>query len=144
MITAGRVISGSFAHMLHEVKVSESNPPLYYALAWGWAKLFGNAEFGLRSLTALFGAATIPAAYLAARELASRRTGLIAAAIVAVNPVLIWYSQEARSYAVLIFFCALSLAFFARSLRTRNSRATSRFGRRPRPWPSPATTSRPS
>ena len=122
VITAGRVISGSFAHMLHEVKVSESNPPLYYALAWGWAKLFGNAEFGLRSLTALFGAATIPAAYLAARELASRRTGLIAAAIVAVNPVLIWYSQEARSYAVLIFFCALSLAFFARSLRTRDGR----------------------
>ncbi len=122
VITAGRVISGSFGHMLHEVKASESNPPLYYALAWGWAKLFGSAEFGLRSLTALFGAATIPVAYFAARELASRRAGLIAAAIVAVNPVLIWYSQEARSYAVLIFFCALSLAFFARSLRTRDGR----------------------
>ncbi len=47
VITTRRVISGSFAHMLHEVKVSESNPPLYYALAWGSAKLFGNAEFGL-------------------------------------------------------------------------------------------------
>ena len=46
VITAGRVISGSFGHMLHEVKAGESNPPLYYALAWGWAKLFGNAEFG--------------------------------------------------------------------------------------------------
>jgi mannosyltransferase len=122
VITAGRVISGSFGHMLHEVKASESNPPLYYVLAWGWARAFGDAEFGLRSLSALFGAATVPALYFATRELSSRRAGLIAAAIAAVNPVLIWYSQEARSYAVLVFFCALSFAFFARSLRTRQGR----------------------
>ena len=48
--------------MLHAVKVSESNPPLYYVLAWGWAKAFGTGEVGLRSLSALFGAATVPVA----------------------------------------------------------------------------------
>ena len=52
-----------------------------------------------------------------ARELPSRRAGLIAAALVAVNPMLIWYSQEARSYALLVFFCAVSLLFFVRALR---------------------------
>ena len=46
VITAVRVIPGSFGHMLHEVKVSESNPPLYYVLAWGWAKAFGTGEVG--------------------------------------------------------------------------------------------------
>jgi mannosyltransferase len=122
VITAARVIPGSFHHMLGEVKGSESNPPLYYVLAWGWAKAFGTGETGLRSLTALFGAATVPVAYLIARELTSRRAGLIAAAMVAVNPMLIWYSQEARSYAVLVFFGALSLLFFARALRTRSGR----------------------
>jgi mannosyltransferase len=122
VITAARVIPGSFVHMLREVKASESNPPLYYVFAWGWAKLFGTGEVGLRSLSALFGAATVPVAYFAGRELASKRAGLIAAAIVAVNPMLIWYSQEARSYAVLVFFGALSLLFFARSLRTREGR----------------------
>ena len=122
VITAGRVITGNFGHMLSRVKTSESNPPLYYVLAWGWAKAFGNGEVGLRSLTALFGAATVPVAYLIGRELASRRAGLIAAAIVAVNPMLIWYSQEARSYALLVFFGALSLLFFARALRTHSDR----------------------
>jgi 4-amino-4-deoxy-L-arabinose transferase-like glycosyltransferase len=117
VITAARVIPGSFRHMLHEVKASESNPPLYYALAWGWVKVFGDAEFGLRSLTALFGAATVPVAYFAARELSSRRAGLFAAAFVALNPMLIWYSQEARSYALLVFFAALSFVFFVRALR---------------------------
>jgi 4-amino-4-deoxy-L-arabinose transferase-like glycosyltransferase len=118
-VTAARVLPGSFIHMLKEVKHSESNPPLYYVLAWGWTKAFGINEFGLRSLSALFGLATVPVAYFIGAELSSRRTGLIAAALVAVNPMLIWYSQEARSYALLVFFCAVSLLFFVRALRTR-------------------------
>ncbi|MDX6608933.1 MAG: mannosyltransferase [Solirubrobacterales bacterium] len=122
VITAARVIPGSFGDMLHAVKGSESNPPLYYVLAWGWAKAFGTHEVGLRSLSALFGLATVPLAYCIGAELASRRAGLIAAALIAVNPMLIWYSQEARSYAILVFFCAASLLFFARALRTRRGR----------------------
>jgi len=122
VITAMRVLPGSFGEMLHAVRVSESNPPLYYVLAWLWSQLFGTAEFGLRSLSALFGAATIPVGYLIGRELAHRRTGLILAAIVALNPMLIWYSQEARSYALLVFFAALSMLFFVRALRRRDGR----------------------
>jgi mannosyltransferase len=116
VITAMRVIPGSFSHMLHEVRASESNPPLYYVLAWAWAKVFGSGEFELRSLSALFGTAVVPVAYLIGRELASRRAGLILAAIAAVNPMLIWYSQEARSYALLVLFGALSFYFFLRAL----------------------------
>jgi mannosyltransferase len=122
VITAARVIPGGFAEMLDRVKGSESNPPLYYMLAWAWAKAFGTGEVGLRSLTALVGAATVPVAFLIGRELAGDRAGLIAAAIAAVNPMLIWYSQEARSYAVLVFFGALSLLFFVRALRSGQGR----------------------
>ncbi|HET9154699.1 MAG TPA: glycosyltransferase family 39 protein [Solirubrobacterales bacterium] len=116
VITAMRVIPGSLGRVLHEVRVSESNPPLYYVLAWAWAKLFGRGEFELRSLSALFGTAVVPVAYLIGRQLASRRAGLVLAVIVAVNPMLIWYSQEARSYAPLIFFTALASYFFLRAL----------------------------
>ncbi len=122
VITAMRVLPGSLGDVMHAVKSSESNPPLYYVLAWGWVKAFGSDEVGLRSLTALFGTATVPLAYCIGTELAHRRAGLIAAALVAVSPMLIWYSQEARSYALLVFFCAASLLFFARALRTRSGR----------------------
>jgi mannosyltransferase len=122
VITVARVIPGSLTDMLEKVRASESNPPLYYVLAWGWAKAFGSDEVAIRSLSALFGVATIPIAYCVGRELASQRAGLIGAALVAVNPMLIWYSQEARSYAVLVFFCAVSLLFFARSLRSQSGR----------------------
>jgi 4-amino-4-deoxy-L-arabinose transferase-like glycosyltransferase len=122
VITALRVLPGSFGEMLHSVKVSESNPPLYYVLSWGWAKAFGTGEVGLRSLTALFGAATVPVGYLIGRQLATRRAGLILAALIAVNPMLIWYSQEARSYSLLVFFGAVSLLFFVRALNTGRGR----------------------
>jgi mannosyltransferase len=122
VITVMRVIPGSFTDMLHRVRTSESNPPLYYALAWGWAKAFGSGEFGIRSLSALFGAATVPVGYLVGKQLVDRRVGLILAALIAVNPMLIWYSQEARSYALLVFFAALSFLFFVRALDTQRGR----------------------
>jgi mannosyltransferase len=122
VITVMRVIPGSFDHMLHEVKSSESNPPLYYVLAWGWARLFGRDEWGIRSLSALVGTLTVPVGYAIGRQLSGRRVGLILMAILAFDPMLIWYSQEARSYALLIFFGALSFLFFVRALDTRGGR----------------------
>jgi 4-amino-4-deoxy-L-arabinose transferase-like glycosyltransferase len=121
-ITALRVLPGSFGEMLHAVKVSESNPPLYYALGWAWVKEFGTGEAGLRSLSALFGVATVPVGYLIGRQLAGRRAGLVLTALIAVNPMLIWYSQEARSYALLVFFGALAFFFFVRALDTGRGR----------------------
>jgi 4-amino-4-deoxy-L-arabinose transferase-like glycosyltransferase len=122
VITVMRVIPGSFGQMLHEVKASESNPPLYYVLAWGWAKEFGRDEWGIRSLSALLGTLTVPLGYPIGRQLASRRVGLVLTGLLAFDPMLIWYSQEARSYALLVLFGALSFLFFLRSLDTRGGR----------------------
>lgn len=119
IVTASRVLRVGFGHAMDAVGFSESAPPLYYALAWIWTQLTGNGEWGLRSLSALAGVATIPVAYLVARELRGPRAGVIAAALVAANPMLVWYSQEARAYSLLGFFCALSLLFCVRALRNR-------------------------
>ncbi len=118
IVTASRVLRGSFFHAMDAVGFSESAPPLYYALAWVWTQLTGTGEFGLRSLSALAGAATVPVAYLLGLELRGRRAGLMAAALVAVNPMLLWYSQEARSYALLALLCAVSLLYCARAQRS--------------------------
>jgi len=117
IVTASRVLRVGFGHAMDAVGFSESAPPLYYALAWLWTQVAGTGEWGLRSLSAVAGAATIPVAYFIGRELRGSRTGLLAAALVAVNPMLLWYSQEARAYALLGLFCALSLLFCARALR---------------------------
>ncbi|MBA2566244.1 MAG: glycosyltransferase family 39 protein, partial [Thermoleophilaceae bacterium] len=104
------------------IEDKEKSPPLYYVLAWAWTEIFGLGEIGVRSLSALLGTLTIPVAYLAARELASRRAGLVAAALVALNPYLIWFSQEARAYSLFILLSALTLLFLARALRRASGR----------------------
>src|SRR5438270_14060284 len=95
--------------MLGLIPETESTPPLYYCVAWAWARVFGYGEVGLRSLSALAGVAMIPVLYGAGVRLISRRAGVIAAALAACIPLLIWYSQEARSYQLLALLTALSL-----------------------------------
>lgn len=107
------LVHHSPSQMLGLLPQTELTPPLYYLLAWPWARIFGYGEAGLRSLSALAGVATIPAIYGAAAKLSSKRSGLIAAAIASCNPLLIWYSQEARSYALAVLFATLSLLAFA-------------------------------
>jgi 4-amino-4-deoxy-L-arabinose transferase-like glycosyltransferase len=121
-VTVGRVLEPGLFSTLDHVPDSEAAPPLYYVLAWAWTKVFGHGEVGIRSLSALFGTATIPVAWWAGRELVSAAAGLGAAALAAVSPYLVWYSQEARAYALLVLLCALSLALFGRALRRREGR----------------------
>jgi uncharacterized membrane protein len=122
VVTASRILRGSFGHAMDAVGFSESAPPLYYALAWVWTQLTGTGEFGLRSISALAGVATVPVAYLIGIELRGRRAGLMAAALVAVNPMLLWYSQEARAYSLLALLCAVSLLYCLRALRNGRRR----------------------
>ncbi|MCD4690065.1 glycosyltransferase family 39 protein [bacterium] len=65
-----------------------------------------RSEGGLRAISALFGTATVPLVYLLGAATVDRKTGVMAALLAAVSPFLIWYSQELRNYAMLIFFAA--------------------------------------
>ena len=108
--------------MLGLIPQSESTPPLYYLVAWVWARCFGFGEAGLRSLSALAGALVVPIAYGAAAKLVSRRAGIIAAALTACSPLLIWYSQEARSYEVMVLLTGVALLAFAYALHSSSAR----------------------
>ena len=108
------LLRSDFGGMLDGLTVTEKTPPLYYVLAWLWTRPFGTGEIGVRSLSALVGVLTVPAAFALARELVSERAALIAAALVAVNPLLVWYSQEARAYALLVLLATLATLFAVR------------------------------
>jgi mannosyltransferase len=120
--TTVRELHLPFGSLLHAVATKESTPPLYYVLAWVWAKAFGTGAAGLRSLSALAGVAAIPVAYLCGRALFSRAAGLVAASFTALSPFLIWYSQEARAYMLFGLFCGLSFLFFIRAWREPSAR----------------------
>ena len=141
IVTASRILRGSFWHAMDAVGFSESAPPLYYALAWLWTQVTGTGEWGLRSLSAPAGVATVPVAYLLAAQLTTLRpgpqtphsavgfpqitgktnsgvswAGIAAAALVAVSPMLLWYSQEARGYSLMILLTTAAALYFVRAL----------------------------
>ncbi len=104
----------SLGRMLGQLPHQESTPPLYYCIAWLWTRIFGHGTASLKSLSALFGTAVIPVSYAAAAKLLhGRRAALTAAALTACSPLLIWYSQEARAYELLVLVSALTLLSFA-------------------------------
>ena len=86
--------------MLYTIPRTESTPPLYYVLAWVWTQVFGSGEFALRSVSALAGAGTVFVGGRIAGRIGGRRAELIAAGLLAVSPLLVWFSQEARAYAL--------------------------------------------
>lgn len=114
--------------MLHLLPTTELTPPLYYVVGWLWSHIFGTGNLGLRSLSALLGAACVPVAYAATRELGSERAALTAAALTAFNPMLVWYSQEARPSALFVLLGALSVWLFLRAWREPSARRVAFWG----------------
>ncbi len=102
-------LHASLAATLRSVEHRENTPPLWYVLIWGWSRIFGTGEVALRLPSALAGIATVAVAWGIGQQLAGGRTAIAAAALVATNPLLVWYSQEARAYGLFVFLAALAM-----------------------------------
>jgi mannosyltransferase len=89
--------------------VHETNPPLYYTLLHVWTRLFGEGEFAVRSLSALIGTIAVVCAGVLGRRLKSEQAGVIAALLMAVSALQVFYSQEARGYTLAATAALLSL-----------------------------------
>jgi uncharacterized membrane protein len=80
--------------------------------------LFGPSVVVLRAFSALFGVLCLPLVFLLARELFGRSLeGWVAVALVAVSPIFVAYSQEARQYALWIDLVILASWLLLRALR---------------------------
>jgi uncharacterized membrane protein len=111
-------------YALHEGLSLETNPPTYYFLLRNWMKWWGESEAALRSLSALASTLCIPFLYLLGRELAGKWRGLLGALLYALCPASLYFAQETRVYAFLMFASAGLLwaaAIFQRDSRSRRA-----------------------
>jgi hypothetical protein len=113
----------SFGDLIETVPESEATPHLFYVLEWLVTQALGTGEVGMRILPALAGTLTVAVVYAVGAIGASRRVGLAAAALAAVNPFLVWFSQEARAYPLLLLFVALGLLALVQFDRIGSRRA---------------------
>ncbi|MEJ5232061.1 MAG: hypothetical protein WHV64_07660 [Geminicoccaceae bacterium] len=103
---------------------TETNPPLWFTLERLVLATLGDGEAMLRLPAASFGILAVPLAFLVGRALAGSGAGLAAAALVATDPLLVAYSQEARGYALLVAGTLLLLWAVATFFGPREDRRT--------------------
>ena len=85
----------------------DTHPPLFYAIQHFWTAINPDID-AIRVPAAAIGSATVLLVAVSTADLASRRAGLAAAALLAASTAHIHFSQDARMYALLTF--GLSLA----------------------------------
>jgi len=128
--TPVHVLHPSLWATLRALVHSENTPPLWYLLAWADSRVLGTGEVALRLPSALAGIATVPVAWAIGAEFdrpSARRAACACAALVAVNPLFVWYSQEARAYALFVLMGALAMLCFLRALSQPTPRRIAAF-----------------
>jgi len=108
------------ARVIRAVKLSDTNPPLYYLALWGWTILFGTSDATLRSFSVACSTLCMPLIWSIARTLMGLRAAILASLFFALSPLSIYYSTEGRMYAMMWL---LALAATWLTLRLREARA---------------------
>lgn len=104
---------------LTKYPIGDFHPPGYFFILWLWGHLFGFSEISVRIPSLILGVGTIWLTYLLGKELFNKRIGLLAALFLAVGPLHVFYSQEARMYSLATFAVALNSYFFIKFLKNQ-------------------------
>ena len=116
--TSGLVVRNfSFSQIVTRFAPGDFHPPLYYLILKAWGSFFGTSEIALRIPSVIFAIATIYVVYLIAKELFNKKTGLVASALLATSGLHVYYSQEARMYALVTLFVSVAVLSFVKTLK---------------------------
>lgn len=102
----------SFFEMVTKYPIGDFHPPGYFALLWIWVKLGGIGEIWVRLPSVIFGVLTVGLVYLLGKTFFGIRIALFGAFFMALAPLHVYYSQEARMYSLAAFSATLSFFFF--------------------------------
>jgi Dolichyl-phosphate-mannose-protein mannosyltransferase len=100
---------------------AEITPPLYFILSWLTTRIDTTPEL-LRAPSLLAGAAAIPLTFLLGLRTVGLRAALVAAALAALAPFMIFYSAEGRAYEVVIVLALLSTLAMLAAIEDRRAR----------------------
>jgi hypothetical protein len=109
--------------LLDSLRTTDVHPPLHHLLLWAIQHATGStAELLMRLPSIVAGTALVPVLFLLGRDLYDRRAGMFAAALAAFSPFVVWYSQEARMYALFMLFASLAMLGQVRALQRGRKR----------------------
>ena len=91
----------------------DPHPPLYYLGLHYWIELFGDRENSIRMPSAVLSLGNVGLLFLLGSRVFNPKIGLMAAGLLSVAPLSIWYAQEARMYAAVTFLGLLAALFLS-------------------------------
>lgn len=94
----------SFFTLLTSYVQGDFHPPLYHFILKFWTDIFGYSEISVRFPSVIFSVLTIFFVYKIGCRLANYKVGILAALFFALNPLAIYYAQEARMYSLAMLF----------------------------------------
>lgn len=110
--TAKIVMHYDYLGIVTKFLPQDFHPPLYYMFMKLWSGVFGNSEVALRMPSIIFSLITGYFVYRIAKLLNGYIAGVWAAAFFLFNPLIVYYSQEARMYSMATMFLTIALFFF--------------------------------
>ncbi|MGQ9500893.1 MAG: glycosyltransferase family 39 protein [Anaerolineae bacterium] len=121
--------SSPFRELLRQT-ASDIHPPGYYLLvgivarAWGWLAMPPSTatDWLWRMPSAFAGVLAVAFTWRLAREWLDHEVGLVATFLLAVSPVAVHYSREARMHALFLLLGVLSIWTLTRALRSHRRR----------------------
>ena len=117
-----RCSSADIVSIIHNAGPTQNHPPLYFIILHFWMKLFGSTEVATRSLSTIFGIISLVPMFQVGKILFNKRVGLISCFLLAISSYHVYYSQEVRSYSLLLLLSLLSYLFFIKILKKENYR----------------------
>ena len=85
------------------------HPPFYYELLHCWMKLFGSSAIAVRSLSLMAGVLAVIVGFMVVKSISTKRAAIISALFLALAPIMVRYSQEARMYGLLTLLMLIAL-----------------------------------
>ncbi|MBX6333289.1 MAG: glycosyltransferase family 39 protein, partial [Gemmatimonadaceae bacterium] len=111
-VNSWEVVRLSWPAMLANLRLSPVGP-LYFVLLKPWQLVFGDSERALRSLSLVAGVLVVPVTYAIGVRTLSRRAAAWGAVLVALSPLHLYLSQEARMYMLLTLVAGLTVLAYA-------------------------------
>jgi hypothetical protein len=90
--------------VVRAVFLSDTSPPLYYVLLYGWTHALGTGDFALRLFSVMCSLACFPLIWSIAKKLGGGPAAVYTGILFAVSPLCVFYSTEGRMYSLLLFF----------------------------------------
>ena len=109
---------------LLQYALADFQPPLYHFIGYFFTQLFGYSEIALRLPSLLSGLFTVYFVIKLGELLGGKKLGIVAGLLAATNPLLIYYSQEGRTYAMTAFFVTASFYYFIKLLKEKSTLST--------------------